>query len=79
MASGVGVCAGEAQIENRSMLAMINVRLGMGSSNDGSRDDTWKLSLPQQADSRIQASNETHSILVAGGSFACACIDNCPA
>jgi len=33
MASGDGVCAGEAQIENRSMLAMINRHLDMGSSD----------------------------------------------
>jgi hypothetical protein len=48
MASGDGVCAGEAQIENRSMPAMINRRLDMGSSDDGSRDDTRKLSFPTQ-------------------------------
>jgi len=48
MASGDGVCAGEAQIENRSMLAMINRRLDMGSSDDRSRDDTRKLSFPTQ-------------------------------
>src|SRR6266566_2802462 len=35
MASGAGVCAGEAQIENRSMLAIINRRLDMGSSDNG--------------------------------------------
>jgi hypothetical protein len=34
MASGDGVCAGEAQIEKRSMPAMINRRLDMGSSDD---------------------------------------------
>jgi hypothetical protein len=39
MASGDGVCAGEAQTENRSMLAMTKRRLDMGSSDDGSRDD----------------------------------------
>jgi hypothetical protein len=33
MASGDGVCAGEAQIESRSTLAMINKRLDMGSSD----------------------------------------------
>jgi hypothetical protein len=48
MASGDGVCAGEAQIENRSMLAMINRHLDMGSSDDRSRDDTRKLSFPTQ-------------------------------
>jgi hypothetical protein len=48
MASGDGVCATEAQIENRSMLAMINRRLDMGSSDDRSRDDTRKLSFPTQ-------------------------------
>src|ERR1700738_3077220 len=48
MASGDGACAGEAQIENRSMPAMINRRLGMGSSDDRSRDETRKLSFPNQ-------------------------------
>jgi putative tryptophan/tyrosine transport system substrate-binding protein len=48
MASGDGVCAAEAQIENRSMLAMINRRLDMGSSDDRSRHDTRKLSFPTQ-------------------------------
>src|ERR1700736_945491 len=48
MASGEGVCAGEAQIENRSTLAMINRHLDMGSSDDRSRDDTRKLSFPTQ-------------------------------
>src|SRR5260221_659358 len=39
MASGEGVCADEAEIENRSRLATINGRPDMGSSNDGSRDE----------------------------------------
>jgi hypothetical protein len=38
MASGDGVCAGAAQIENTSMLATINRRLDMVSSGDRSRD-----------------------------------------
>jgi hypothetical protein len=37
MASGDGACAGEAQIENTSMLAVINRRLDMGTSNDSTR------------------------------------------
>jgi hypothetical protein len=39
MASGDGVCAAEAQIENRSMLATSNGRLDMGTSGDRSRDN----------------------------------------
>jgi hypothetical protein len=40
MASGDGACAGEAQIENTSMLAVINRRLDMATSGGGFRDDT---------------------------------------
>src|SRR5450755_4956750 len=46
MASGDGVCAGEAQIENRSVPAMINRRLDMDSSNDGSCNKTQKCNIP---------------------------------
>src|ERR1700724_4260605 len=52
MASGDGVCACEAQTDNRSMPAMINRRLDIYSSNDRSRDETRKWNF---ADKRIVA------------------------
>src|ERR1700730_3760857 len=52
MASGDGVCAREAQTDNRSMPAMINRRLDIYSSDNRSCDETRKWIF---ADKRIVA------------------------
>jgi hypothetical protein len=55
MASGAGVCADAVEIEKTSILANINRRLDMGSSNDELRDYDRKLGFPRPADSCVQA------------------------